>query len=330
MKKFLSILLALALVLSLGTVAFAVEGDNSYADKINEKPSISKTYKVNNGTAPAETFTYTFEAVSHKDPNGTEVGTDDMHEITPVQIHFDEIPAEQGSKEGEVELNINVDNYELGVYTYRVTEQAGNTAGVTYSTEELYLVLSVILDENDEKCFVAAMRKGSATDGEKVNTITNVYDSGSLRVEKQIEGNMADMDKKFEFTITFDAGQKVLKSAIGANGTAGEWSDDGLTYTVELGDDEYVELSNIPAGVTYTVEEVSGEYASDFEYSDPSDTKSISANDTDTVTVTNTLNYDGVIDTGVFMDSLPYVLLLVGACAGLVVFFARRRMTHKG
>lgn len=326
MKKFLSILLALALVLSLGTVAFAVEDGNSYVDQINQQPSISKTYKVNNGTAPAETFTYTFEAVSYKDATGTRDDSVAIPEIEAATTSFGEIS--QNTTIPAV-LDIDVDDYkDLGVYTYKVTEKIGDTAGVTYSAEELYLVLSVILNAEDEKCFVAAMHKGSADNEVKVNTLTNEYDSGSLRVEKQIEGNMADMDKKFKFTITFDAGDKKFLSKIVSDNENGKWDAETLTYTVSLGDDESVTLSNIPAGVTYTVKEEESPYASNFVYSDTAETKSISANDTDTVTVTNTLTQP--IDTGVFMDSLPYVLLLVGACAGLVVFFARRRMTHKG
>lgn len=322
MKKFLSILLALALVLSLGTVAFAAEYD-SYIDV---PPKISKTYQVNNGTAPAETFTYTFNGVSYEDTNGDVVEAAEIPAIADATISFDAITAETGEETKEATLAIDVADYQLGVYTYEVTEQAGNTAGVTYTTDKLYLILSVILNDEDKKCFVAAMRKGTEN-GDKVNTLTNEYDSGSLTVTKKIEGNMADMDKKFDFTITFDAGDKDFSSTIQSNGN-GMWNSDDLTYTIALGHNESVTLSNIPAGVTYTVEEVNGDYTREDTPSD--ETKTISADDQDTVTVTNTLNYNGVIDTGVFMDSLPYVLLLVGACAGLVVFFARRRMTHKG
>lgn len=325
MKKFLSILLALALVLSLGTVAFAVEDGNSYEDIQDVNPRITETYQVNNGTAPAEIFTYKFTPVSWTDNNGDAGEVSEMPAIANVKIEFD---SSKTSVTKDEEVPINVNNYDLGVYTYEVTESVGNTAGVTYSNEKLYLVLSVVRDENSNKHFVAALHKGSAT-GDKTETgLINEYDSGSLTVTKQIEGNMADMNKKFTFTITFDAADKNWVNAIESNNTSGTWSENKLVYTVQLGDGESVTLSNIPAGLTYTVDENEDGYVKTSDFSDKDEVKTIAANDEDTATFTNTLTQ--AIDTGVFMDSLPYVLLLVGACAGLVVFFARRRMTHKG
>lgn len=326
MKKFLSILLALALVLSLGTVAFAVEGDNSYVNYQDIEPIIKKTYQVNSGEAPAETFTYKFTPVSWTNNDGVAGEVNQMPEIANVQIVYEE--AISTTTEKSVEVPINIENYELGIYKYEVTETASNTAGVTYSDEKLFLVLSVVRDEESNKHYVAALHYENENGSKTDNDLTNVYDSGSLKVTKQIEGNMADMDKKFAFTITFNAGSKTFLSEIESDNMNGKWNDETLTYTVSLGDNESVTLSNIPAGVTYTVEEDAENYESEIAYGDQADTHTISADDQDTVTVTNTLSQP--IDTGVFMDSLPYVLLLVGACAGLVVFFARRRMTHKG
>lgn len=332
MKKFLSIMLALALVLSLGTVAFAAEYD-SYIDV---QPKISKTYQVNNGTAPAETFTYTFTGVSYEDTNGEVDESAEIPAIAEATISFDAITAETGEETKEATLAIDVAKYELGVYTYEVTETAGNTAGVTYTTDKLYLVLSVILNDNDEKCFVAAMHKDSADSNEKVGELTNTYDAGSLTVTKQIEGNMADMEKKFEFTVVFtpaegtvfNTGVQIANDTDTTGRSYDTTANDDGTYTIkfELGDDETATFTNIPARTTYTVEE------NEDGYTKTNTTKadgSIAGGETDADVWTNTLNNDN-IDTGIFLDSMPYVLILAAAGVGLVVFFARRRMTHKG
>ena len=44
---------------------------------------------------------------------------------------------------------------------------------------------------------------------------------------------------------------------------------------------------------------------------------------TDTVTITNTKN--STVDTGIVLDSLPYVLLIAVAVVGVVIFTARKR-----
>ncbi len=324
MKKIISIMLALVLALSMTTIAFATETGNNYTDKLNVAPVVPKKYQVNNGTAPAETFTFKFEGVSYVNNEGEADNTVTIPAIANVTISFDDLT--QTTNKNQT-VTINVNDYALGVYTYKVTEVAPTTktTGVTYSEEELYLVLTILRDESGKK-YVAAMHYQSATGTDKSTGFTNTYDSGSLQVTKEITGNMADMDKKFTFTITFTAPAGTqIKKAISTDATTGTWSEDGLTYTIDLGHNESVTLSNIPAGTTYTVTEEAGKYESTSSFSD--DTKTISANDQDTVTFTNTLTSE--IDTGIGLDSLPYVLMLVVVCSGAVVFFSKKRASRE-
>ena len=319
MKKLFSALLALALVMSVSTAAFATAPAPSYDDV---QPVIYKTYQVNNGTAPAQNFTFSFEGVSYTNGDGDVVEDASIPAIADATIHFDAISA---TTKNSATLNINANDYELGVYKYLVTETAGNTAGVTYSTKQYYLVLTIVRDDNSNKHFVGAFHYESLN-GDKEDMgnegFVNTYDSGSLTVEKYIAGNMADMDKKFTFTITFDAGNKTWDaSAINVNSTEGTWSNDHKTYTVKLGHQDSVTFSNLPAGVTYDVSEDKQNYTSSVEYTD--DNKTISADDSDKLTFTNTLTNE--IDTGISMDSLPYILMLAAAAVGMVVFFAKKR-----
>ena len=124
------------------------------------------------------------------------------------------------------------------------------------------------------------------------------------------------------FTISFAApiGSEI-RSAVSTNAQDGTWSTDGLTYTIALGDSESVTLDNIPAGVSYTVSEDAENYTSD--KTNGTFTGDIAANDADTVSFTNTLNRG--IDTGINLDSMPYIMILclVAVCA--VVLFVRKR-----
>lgn len=337
MKKFLSILLALALVLSLGTVAFAEE---------NQDASFSKTYKIaNEGTTnPEETFTFTFTADRVTDSNNN-LTVEDMPDIPDSTVEFSSGAATMTGLEKEVTVALaNVQWKGVGVYYYKVNEVAGNTAGVIYDDTEAYLKVTVAYNEARDTYYTAfvtlnlADENGDGVTDSKTAGFENVYEAGSLQISKKVTGNLGDQDAYFAVDVTLTGeNSKVYLDAYNVAGGSYESNPKtikiGEKTTFYLKHDETITISNLPYGVIYTVDEQdytteeNGKYdPAAYNFSD--DAKKIDSTN-DTVTITNNKDL-GTIDTGVFMDSLPYVLLLVGACAGLVVFFARRRMTHKG
>lgn len=326
MKKLLSAVLTAALTISMSTAVFAANYD-AYLDK---QPVVPKKYEINNGTAPAEDFTFKFTGVSYKNGDGEVVADANIPAIDDVTVSFDALSA-TASKDGKAV--INADDYALGVYTYKVEETAGNTAGVTYSDEDLYLVLTILRDENSNKHYVAAMHYQDATGTDKSTGFTNKYDAGQLSVTKNIKGNMAIMEKEFDFTITFTApSNEVVKSAITVtkpdqtteviNFVAGS---NTCTYEIALGHEDTVTFTNLPEGVTYEVTEDAENYTATSVFSDTA--KTIAANDTDTVVFTNELTNE--VDTGIVTDSLPYVVMLAFVAAGLVVVISKKRMMHE-
>lgn len=183
-------------------------------------------------------------------------------------------------------------------------------------------MISIVRDEDSNKHYVAALHYENEAGSKTDNDLTNEYDSGSLTVTKHVAGNMADMGKKFTFTITFNAGTADWENAIVVPGE--NWDAAKRVYTVELGNGESVTFTNIPKGVTYTVEEAdyTGEgYTTTKVTSDGFGT--IEGGDNDTVDFTNTKT--ATVDTGIALDSLPYVLLLAVACVGMAVVLTRKR-----
>lgn len=330
MKKLFAILLALVMVCSLGVTAFAEEatapavGTTNTASVANGGSfTINKEYNVT-GTAPAETFT--FSVTNSKVVDGD---AETAPAVTVGSVSF------AGDKTETKTVTVTLPTYtKVGEYQYTISETASTTAGVT-TQDPLTLVVYVVNGENNELvCYVALKDENGKVDG-FTGDLANKYESGSLAVTKKVTGNMGDKTKEFEVTVTFTNANgastisytegTVTKTINFVNGTA--------TAVIGLKDSETITFTNIPAGTTYTVSEEdytgnNGGYdAAVYKYSDTEEIKTISANDEDTVEITNNKN-DGEINTGISLDSLPYVVVLAVALLGAVVLFTKKRVNE--
>ena len=315
MKKILSIVLALVMILSLSTVVFAAE---------DTKATFTKEYVVNNGEAPAETFAFEVEFVGFKNNESveTEIEASAAPEVTLGNAAFAAIK-EDGTAAVDVEIG-DVTDAALGVYTYEITEVAGNSAGVIYNDKSIFLVVTVLRDESSENHYVAAVHY-EAANGNKTGEITNEYDAGELTVTKEITGNMADMSKEFNFTIVLTApegtefadNQNVCSNE-GAEVT--KTNDSEWTITVALGDGESINISNIPVGTIYTVAEDAEGYTS--THTTVAD-GSIAGGDADEDVWTNELTSE--VDTGIALDSMPYIMILAVVAGAFVLTSFKKR-----
>lgn len=304
MKKFLSILLALVLCLSLGVTAFA---DNTESVKVSFTVTGGDVYT-------GETLTYTSTPDS---------GNPDTSNITVASVTVNGASATAA---------ITLPDYtKAGVYKYTIKQDAQTTLaqGVTYSTDEVGITVLVAYEDGELKSTVGVTKVGN----DKPDEFKNTYDLGTLEVKKTVAGNLGDKNKEFDVKVTFTA-ENTVKSAI-------SYTDDGTDKTIDSGwtgskeatitlkDSETVTFTNIPAGVTYKVEEdakyAQGDLNSENGYTVTysNDTGTIAKDTTATATITNTK--ETTVDTGISLDSLPYVLILVGVAAVAVVLVARKR-----
>jgi pilin isopeptide linkage protein len=306
MKKLLGIVLALALVLTMNAVAFAEE-DTSVA--ITKKVEV-----VNDGTAkPAETFTFTV---------GTGSGVRDGVAVTAPAFTDTPFTITVGADDTEATENIDLPTFtQVGVYTYPITETAGNTAGMVYDTNEYKLVVTVINNPAGN----GFLRVVTLTDENNVkkDDFENEFYAGDLTINKVITGNYADPEDEFEITVTVTPDEeKVINPAPIVWNTEDVTVDNGVytaVYTLKGGDS--VTIQNLPYDVSYTVVETE-----DARYDEPQYDENVSGRiNAAAIETIITNSRDIEIATGINLDSLPYFIILAVAIGGLALFIIRRR-----
>mgnify|MGYP004529323161 CR=1 FL=1 len=349
MKKLLSIGLAAMLAFGLATTSFAASdtdaagSDNTtgaipYVDK--SVVEITKNYEATNSgtTSPAEEFTFTIEKVGVEDA-AVGITKDNMPVPEIVGVSYGAGDAGSANKTKKIQVKLNGADGKtiykgVGVYTYTIKEVVGTTAGVTYYGNPITLKVTVI--EQDGQIRVAAVHTEEDPVGQKLSTITNTYSAGSLAVEKVVEGNLGDKNKKFNVKVTFAKPTgKSVKGTIsyiedGKTKTIAPeaWNDkESVEVTIALKDQETITFTNIPYEVTYTVAEddyASEKYIAYYQYTDSNEKDDKTVNSAlEQVTITN--NKDGSIDTGVVLNNMPYILVLAVLAAGVAVFIIRKR-----
>ena len=163
----------------------------------------------------------------------------------------------------------------------------------------------------------------------------------SMTIQKKVTGEFGDRDKSFTFSVTLTNANPALLSGVTHPNVANL-----SNFTLKHG--QSVELKNIPIDTIITVTEsdandymtsatghsksVTGSSARTFTYKVVDEggeavLKSVGTNsegfDGTTITVTN--DFDGNPDTGVLLDTLPYLILLAVAVAGGVLVVVRKR-----
>ncbi len=331
MKRLYAFLLALALCLALSVPALATEGQmQNYGDM--DTVVLTKTYELTNaGTvSPAEEFTFTIEKTALSDA-AEDITVANMPLPTVASVSY--AAGEAGSAAAAKEIVISLPAYtSVGIYTYTIRETDQHTAGVAYWGEDIRLVVTVI--EQDGKIRVAAVH----TEGEgeqKSSAITNTYSAGSLSFTKHVTGLLGDKSKYFKVTVTLTGEPgKTYADSFAVSGGSDSRNPDAITLAAAtefyLKDGETITIANLPYGVSYTVEEAdytgdNGGYAAAvYAYGDETKTVDSAA---ETVSITNSKG--GTVDTGVMLDSAPYVLALAAVCTiGTAAFLRKRRSSR--
>ncbi|MGT2934573.1 QVPTGV class sortase B protein-sorting domain-containing protein [Streptococcus castoreus] len=231
-----------------------------------------------------------------------------------------------------------------GIYRYTVKENRGSFAGITYDAKTYTVDVYVLQNDkgvNEPKYIVSNDDK--KPDAKTPISFTNSIKTTSLKIEKKVTGTAGDRNKDFNFSLTlepndqYSAGQKLtLKKTTKDGNTEDIDVLVGTKKEFTLKDGESVNLSNLPYGISYSVDETSvdgyRQSAQIVETNEDSTaytgtyslgTKKLSDDTADVITVTN--NKEGIVPTGVVSTIAPYAALMLVAMGGAVYLVKKKK-----
>ena len=226
----------------------------------------------------------------------------------------------------EKQKQVDAANYKIGDKVEKTTKAPTGSSG-DYPTEMTVDGVKYVFDgwynEADDKILESEWpympKDTELTDGTVNFYARYVKAEANLTIKKTLSGNMYDESRQFDFTVTYTYGDdettENLSFKLGNNSTH--------TITIPVG--ASVTVKENPAGYTPEVDagtlatsSITGEYAYGISFTMP---------DADaTVTFNNAKN--AIPDTGVMMDSLPYILILAVVVAVGAFVFIRKRREH--
>ena len=356
MKKIFALLLAIVMVMGLATVVSAEDPTTieMKSEEVDASIVIEKMYELV-GSKDASLFPD--EVLTFKSTPAS--GNPDQTNLILSDIDVN------GNVNQKLGIKLP-EYTKVGEYAYTISENTTKEMqGVEYTTGSIDVKVLVTYDYTDADqdgyglesaiyLVTKAADKSATTEDKlltdgKVDTFVNKYNVGHLTVSKTVSGNLASTTQYFDFTVVFTSAKKVASNITISGGSdpatmadtaieVSDWTGDdtnGYTYThtFKLKDTDTLKFDNIPNGVTYVVTEDGKHADADANGTDSSKgytatpentTGAIATNDTKAASVNNHKNKE--VETGIVMDSVPFVVMAVIAVLGLAAFTAKKRV----
>lgn len=219
---------------------------------------------------------------------------------------------------------------ESGIHYYKITEIKPSAADPKIEYDDSVYIVG-IETKNDGTAKVVNVN-GINVNEDKTLAFTNIYDNTTIvELTKKVTGGFGDIEKEFTFHMTLDKGSFPSNYESGSNEGVGYTpSNDGMKAEITLKHNQKIILK-LPAGTKLSIAEneytgYETSYVIDTSESVPGrDANNIELKKGSPVHVTFTNCNKPNADTGISMDSLPYILILAAVAAGAVFFVIRKR-----
>lgn len=303
------------------------------------------TKNLTNSDGSSHKFTFRMVEVTSADGSG-ECGTSVVKTI--------EVPITNLNEQPKFVLTYDSRDLESDSEThyYKITEVIDSRSDVTVKFDDSTFVVKVVVTKGEDglKATSEIVKGGSSV------SFTNTL-LGTLHLEKEVTGSLGETARKFQFEVKATEETFSLENITTTpESVEVEVSNDGSTITVKLADGESIDIKELPLGTTVTVTETC-------EFNKTSETKAYSVSaqattdknnakddlsltktkttDTELLEVSKnegsltldaaneeiifTNNKEAIPDTGILLDSWPYLLILAIALAGIVGFVIHKR-----
>lgn len=161
------------------------------------------------------------------------------------------------------------------------------------------------------------------TDNENILYAIWKQSTVKLTVTKTVTGNFGDKSKAFQFSMQVDGGNSFKLTAKGTELPKGSQSD----YTFSLKDGENIVIEGMPVGKKIVLAETNAkQYTVSFNDTVETNRNYVNEKGLTADTEIAVVNYRYTQpDTGVFVDSLPYILIIACVAGVAALFLIRRR-----
>lgn len=350
--KMFGMLLTLVTVLGSGVINVSAQGEETQTYSL-ENASLTKDFHVADGVDISGFNTFTFKFTP--DVSNT-ASTDDHPTVSDKTVTVGTQSDDHAYGSLTFDNIFDIDDFlHAGEYIYTVNEIEGNNDKITYDDSEYKIHLYVINNESGLEFSGVTVENG---DGEKVDptikqgentsgfNFENTYkenietpegeNGGVLKVTKSVTGNYGDKTKTFPVTVTLTIPTTANESDVILD-TDSKGTLDGLVVTADLSDSDSIIFRQLPAGTEFKVEEIqdslydgkiSGDLITEAVFDTGVNVTASSLNpivDNSGKNVALVNHRDNLIPTGIIINNMPYMLLVVLAGVGLTFIVVKKR-----
>ncbi len=313
-------------------------------DETSELKEINITKNIINATSNVDvTFNYKVTEVRDENPEGILGITEDF------SITFDNIQPDNNIASITKKLDLSDLSFsKVGDYYLKICEISSSNESIYPIDNKCYYPLVMVRNElvnNMPTGNLVATLLSSVSDGEtKTDAIFTTNPMSFITINNKVTGDMSDKDEYFKFKITIDSDN--LENIVIRNQDAtvlynGEEIITTSTYnsnqdnyiylkhnqSVTIGDGE---VNQVPSGVSYTIEELDKENYKTYINESTADNKVINIEKLSNLSEENinsfVNNYERVTFTGVIINIMPYLILLI---IGVLLFVLTRKKYEK-